>query len=159
MLDLYDVSDLLEPDERQVRAMARRFLDADVIPRVGDWWEEGLIPDELALTFGERGFLGPTLPEEYGGAGLSNVGYGLLMYELERADSGLRSFASVQGALVMYPIFAYGSEEQKREFLPELATGRKIGCFGLTEADGGSDPGAMKTRARRDGQDWILNGS
>jgi len=159
MLDLYDVNALLNSEERQVRSMARRFVDSDLIPHVSGWWEQGDYPRELAATFGELGFLGANLPEEYGGAGLSNVGYGLIMYELERADSGLRSFASVQGALVMYPIHAYGSEEQKREYLPELAAGRMIGCFGLTEADGGSDPGAMKTTARRDGDDWILNGS
>jgi glutaryl-CoA dehydrogenase len=159
MLDLYDVTGLLEDDERQVRSMARRFVDSELVPRIGEWWEEGRFPVELAGAFGEVGFLGPSLPEEYGGSGLSNVGYGLIMYELERADSGLRSFASVQGALVMYPIFAYGSDTQKREFLPELAAGRMIGCFGLTEADGGSDPGAMKTRARREGGDWLLSGS
>lgn len=159
MIDLYDVNGLLEADERQIRNMARRYLESEVMPRIGEWWEREYFPDELAGRFGELGFLGANLPEEYGGAGLSSVGYGLIMYELERVDSGLRSFASVQGALVMYPIFAYGSEEQKREFLPELAAGRKIGCFGLTEADGGSDPGAMKTRARRDGEDWVLNGS
>jgi glutaryl-CoA dehydrogenase len=159
MLDLYDVTGLLEDDERQVKTMARRFVDSEVMPSIGEWWEEGRFPQELVAGFGEVGFLGPNLPEEYGGAGLSNVGYGLIMYELERADSGLRSFASVQGALVMYPIFAYGSEEQKRRFLPDLAAGRKVGCFGLTEADGGSDPGAMKTRARRDGGDWLLSGS
>ena len=159
MLDLYDLNELLDADERQVRSVARRYMDSEVVPEIANWWEEGTFPRDLANTFGELGFLGPNLPEEYGGAGLSNVGYGLIMYELERADSGLRSFASVQGALVMYPIFAYGSEEQKREYLPELAAGRMIGCFGLTEADGGSDPGAMKTRARRDGDDWILDGS
>ncbi|MEX2535818.1 MAG: acyl-CoA dehydrogenase family protein [Trueperaceae bacterium] len=159
MLDHYDVNGLLDADERQVRSLARRYMDSEIVPKIGGWWEAGSFPKELAVRFGELGFLGPTLPEEYGGSGLSNVGYGLIMYELERADSGLRSFASVQGALVMYPIFAYGSQEQKQNLLPELASGRIIGCFGLTEADGGSDPGAMKTRARRDGNDWILNGS
>lgn len=159
MLDLYDVNGLLDADERHVRSVARRYLESEVMPEIATWWEEGAFPRELANSFGELGFLGPNLPEEYGGAGLSNVGYGLIMYELERADSGLRSFASVQGSLVMYPIFAYGSEEQKREYLPELAAGRMVGCFGLTEADGGSDPGAMKTRARRDGDEWILDGS
>lgn len=159
MLDLYDVTGLLEADERQVATMSRRFVDAEVMPQIGEWWENGTFPKELATTFGDLGFLGPTLPEEYGGAGLSSVGYGMIMYELERADSGLRSFASVQGALVMYPIYAYGSEDQKKRFLPQLASGQMIGCFGLTEADGGSDPGAMKTRARRDGSDWILDGS
>lgn len=159
MLDLYDVNGLLEDDERQVRAMARRFVDDEILPEIGQWWENGEFPRRLARRFGELGFLGPSLPEEYGGAGLSNVGYGLIMYELERADSGLRSFASVQGALVMYPIYAYGSEEQKREYLPRLASGEMVGCFGLTEADGGSDPGAMKARARRDGSDWVISGS
>jgi glutaryl-CoA dehydrogenase len=159
MLDLYDVNGLLEDDERQVRSMARRFIDAEVMGAVNGWWEQGDFPRDLVARFGELGFLGPNLPEEYGGAGLGNVGYGLIMYELERGDSGLRSFASVQGALVMYPIFAYGSEEQKLHYLPRLASGEMIGCFGLTEADGGSDPGAMKTRARRDGADWVLSGS
>jgi glutaryl-CoA dehydrogenase len=159
MLDLYDVNGLLEDDERQVRSMARRFVDTEVMDGVNGWWEKGDFPRDLVAKFGELGFLGPNLPEEYGGAGLGNVGYGLIMYELERGDSGLRSFASVQGALVMYPIFAYGSEEQKLHYLPRLASGEMIGCFGLTEADGGSDPGAMKTRARRDGADWLLSGS
>jgi glutaryl-CoA dehydrogenase len=159
MLDLFDVSALLEAEERQVSTMARRYVDDEILPEIGQWWEDGSFPRELATAFGSLGFLGPSLPEEYGGAGLSSVGYGLIMYQLERADSGIRSFASVQGALVMYPVHAYGSEEQKRRYLPELASGRLVGCFGLTEADGGSDPGAMKTRARRAGSDWILNGS
>ena len=113
---------------------------------------------KLIPKFGEMGFLGANLPTEYGASGVSNVSYGLIMYELERVDSGFRSFASVQGALVMYPIYRYGSEEQKRKYLPQLAAGKMVGCFGLTEHDGGSDPGAMKTRARRDGESYILNG-
>lgn len=159
MLDYYKFESRLEPDERQVRAAARKFLDAEVLPHIREWFEEGTLPEDLAPAFGEMGFFGPNLPTEYGAAGLSNVAYGLLMYELERIDSGIRSFASVQGALVMYPIYAYGSEEQKETYLPKLASGEMIGCFGLTEADGGSDPAAMKTRARRDGDDYILNGS
>ena len=129
------------------------------MPHIREWFEEGTLPNDLASQFGDMGFFGANLPTEYGCAGLSNVAYGLLMYELERVDSGLRSFASVQGALVMYPIYAYGSEAQRQEYLPKLASGEMIGCFGLTEADGGSDPGAMKTRARRDGDDWVLNGA
>lgn len=159
MLDFYQVQALFDDEERQTQAAARRFLDAEMLPHIRDWFEAETLPDDLGVRFGEMGFLGANLPSEYGCAGLSNVAYGLLMYELERIDSGLRSFASVQGALVMYPIFAYGSEEQKREYLPRLASGELIGCFGLTEADGGSDPGAMKTRARRDGADWVISGS
>ena len=159
MLDYYNVQELLSSEERQARAAARKFLDAEVLPHIREWFEEGILPEELAGSFGEMGFFGPNLPAEYGGAGLSNVAYGLLMYELERIDSGIRSFASVQGALVMYPIYAYGSEKQKETYLPKLASGEMIGCFGLTEAEGGSDPGAMKTRARRDGDDYVLNGS
>ena len=112
----------------------------------------------MAARFGEMGYLGATLPVEYGGAGLGSVAYGLIAYEMERIDSGLRSLMSVTGSLVIYPIHAYGSEEQKRRYLPELAAGRMVGCFGLTEHDGGSDPAAMKTRARRDGDDYILSG-
>lgn len=159
MLDYLNVADLLLPEERQVQAAVRKFVDAEILPEVARWWEEEAFPTHLIRAFGEMGLLGPTLPEAYGGAGLSSAAYGLIMYELERADSGLRSFASVQGALVMYPIYAYGSEEQKAHYLPKLATGELIGCFGLTEADGGSDPGAMNTRARRDGGDYVLTGS
>jgi glutaryl-CoA dehydrogenase len=126
---------------------------------VQGWWDEGTLPRELITTMGEMGFLGPTTPAEYGGAGVSSTAYGLICYELERADSGVRSSASVQGSLVMYPIYAYGSEDQKKKYLPELASGRMVGCFGLTESDGGSDPGAMRTKAVRDGDSYILNGA
>ena len=159
MLDFYQTSKLFDDEARQTQAAARKFLDAEMLPHIREWFEAETLPDDLATRFGEMGFFGANLPADYGCAGLSNVAYGLLMYELERIDSGLRSYASVQGALVMYPIYAYGSEEQRREYLPRLATGELIGCFGLTEADGGSDPGAMKTRARRDGSDWVLNGA
>jgi len=160
MLDFYALEDLLTPEEREIARAARRFLEKEALPHIRDWWEEGVFPTHLIPKFGEMGFLGPTLPPEYGGAGVSSAAYGLMAYELERVDSGLRSFASVQSSLVMYPIYAFGSEAQKREFLPRLARGEMVGCFGLTEPDGGSDPyGNMKTRARREGDTWVLTGS
>ncbi len=160
MLDFANVGALLSDEERAVQQAARKFLEAEALPSIRDWWEAGTFPTPLIKKFGEMGFLGANLPEEYGAAGVSNAAYGLIMYELERVDSGLRSFASVQGALVMYPIYAYGSEEQKQEFLPKLASGELVGAFGLTEPDGGSDPGGnMKTRAKRDGDHWVLNGT
>ncbi|HAL46577.1 MAG: acyl-CoA dehydrogenase [SAR202 cluster bacterium] len=159
MLDYMDVQGLLSDEERQVQSGARDFLEAEVQPDISDWWERGEFPRQLVPRLGEMGYLGANLPREYGAAGVDNVAYGLLMYELERIDSGLRSFASVQGALVMYPIHSYGSEEQKRAYLPEMAAGRSIGCFGLTEHEGGSDPGAMRTNARKDGESYVLNGT
>ncbi|MCS6869405.1 MAG: acyl-CoA dehydrogenase family protein [Thermus sp.] len=160
MLDFYALEDLLTPEEKEVQKAARRFLEKEALPHIRDWWEEGVFPAHLIPRFAELGFLGPTLPPEYGGAGVSSAAYGLIAYELERVDSGLRSFVSVQSSLVMYPIYAYGSEAQKREFLPRLARGELVGCFGLTEPDGGSDPqGNMKTRARREGDTWVLQGS
>lgn len=160
MLDFYALEDLLTPEEKEVQKAARRFLEKEALPHIRDWWEEGVFPTHLIPRFAELGFLGPTLPPEYGGAGVSSAAYGLIAYELERVDSGLRSFVSVQSSLVMYPIYAYGSEAQKREFLPKLARGELVGCFGLTEPDGGSDPeGNMKTRARREGDTWVLQGS
>ncbi len=158
MLDFYQVSSLLTEEEKQAQATARQFMDSEVIPQVNQWWEEETFPKHLTTKLGELGFLGANLPSEYGTAGVSNVAYGLIMYELERADSGLRSFASVQGALVMYPINAYGSQEQKRKYLPAMARGEVLGCFGLTEHEGGSDPGAMKTRARKDGKHYVITG-
>jgi glutaryl-CoA dehydrogenase len=159
MLDFFAVDGLLTPEQRAIQETTRRFVDREVLPGIREWWDRDEFPLHLVKTFAALGILGANLPEEYGCAGIDNIAYGLMMYELERGDSGLRSFASVQGALVMYPIFSYGSEEQKRRYLPELAAGRLIGCFGLTESDGGSDPGAMRTRARRDGDGWVLNGS
>jgi glutaryl-CoA dehydrogenase len=160
MLDFYALEDLLTPEEKEIQKAARRFLEKEALPHIRDWWEKGVFPTHLIPKFGEMGFLGPTLPPEYGGAGVSSAAYGLMAYELERVDSGLRSFASVQSALVMYPIYAFGSEAQKREFLPRLARGELVGCFGLTEPDGGSDPhGNMKTKARLEGDTWVLTGT
>lgn len=160
MLDFYALEDLLTPEEKEIQKAARRFLEKEALPHIRDWWEEGVFPTHLIPKFGEMGFLGPTLPPEYGGAGVSSAAYGLMAYELERVDSGLRSFASVQSSLVMYPIYAFGSEAQKREFLPRLAQGEMVGCFGLTEPDGGSDPhGNMKTKARLKGDTWVLTGT
>ncbi|RTG98609.1 acyl-CoA dehydrogenase family protein [Thermus scotoductus] len=160
MLDFYALEDLLTPEEKEIQKAARRFLEKEALPYIRDWWEEGVFPTHLIPRFAELGFLGPTLPPEYGGAGVSSAAYGLIAYELERVDSGLRSFVSVQSSLVMYPIYAFGSEEQKREFLPKLARGEMVGAFGLTEPDGGSDPyGNMKTKARLEGNTWVLNGT
>ena len=160
MLDFYALEDLLTPEEKGIQKAARRFLEKEALPYIRDWWEEGVFPTHLIPRFAELGFLGPTLPPEYGGAGVSSAAYGLIAYELERVDSGLRSFVSVQSSLVMYPIYAFGSEEQKREFLPKLARGEMVGAFGLTEPDGGSDPyGNMKTKARLEGDTWVLNGT
>ena len=151
-LDFFALADLLKPEEREVQRSSRAFLEAEALPGIREQWEKGEFPRHLVPRLGAQGMLGASLPAEQGGAGVSSVAYGLVMYELERIDSGLRSFASVQSALVMYPIARYGSPEQQRRYLPELGRGRLIGCFGLTESDGGSDPvGNMKTRARRDG--------
>lgn len=160
MFDEFAVHDLLLPEERLIRESVRAFCDAELLPQVADWWDEGSLPvRDVMRRFGQMGLLGPTTPEVYGGAGASYSAYGAMMYELERVDSGLRSAASVQGSLVMHPIHAFGSEEQRARWLPGLASGELIGCFGLTEPDGGSDPGAMRTRARRDGTDFVLSGN
>ncbi|MBL8996959.1 MAG: acyl-CoA dehydrogenase family protein [Gemmatimonadales bacterium] len=158
--DLFNIDAALTEEERAVRDSVRAFVDEKVLPIIGDCYVDGRFPKELIAEMGEAGYLGANLPEEYGCAGLSSVMYGLIMQELERGDSGIRSFASVQGALVMYPIFAFGSEEQKKHWLPQMAKGTKIGCFGLTEPDYGSNPAGMITRARKqkDGT-WILNGA
>ena len=159
MLDYYNMLDTAGAEEKQVQATARRFLEAEAAPEVADYWERGEFPKHLIPKLGEMGYFGANLPSDYGTAGVNNISYGLIMYELERIDSGLRSFASVQGALVMYPIYTYGSEEQRRSYLPMLASGEMIGCFGLTEHEGGSDPGAMRTTARKDGESYVLNGA
>jgi glutaryl-CoA dehydrogenase len=158
-VDFYRVDDLLSEDERMVRDTVREFVSQRVIPDADRHFEAATFPEHLIPEMARLGIFGANLPEEYGCAGMNNVAYGLVMQELERGDSGLRSFASVQGALVMYPIFAFGSEEQKRHWLPQLAAGEKIGCFGLTEPDHGSDPGSMATRATRKGDRWVLNGA
>lgn len=157
-LDYFDLEDDFSDEERMVRDTVRAWVTERYLPLCPEHFENGTFPHELTSELAELGVFGPTTPEEYGGAGLNNVANGLICQELERGDSGLRSFVSVQGSLVMYPIFAYGSEDQKREWLPRLATGEAIGCFGLTEPDFGSNPGGMLTTARRDGDDWILNG-
>ena len=148
---------LLSEEERLVRQTARQFVEDRVIPLIKDCYNQGRFPSELIAEMGEMGFLGANL-DGYGCAGMNNVEYGLVMQELERGDSGLRSFVSVQGALVMYPIHAFGSEEQKQKWLPALQSGKAIGCFGLTAPGFGSNPAGMPTRVRRDGDDWILNG-
>src|SRR5438477_3262132 len=156
-VDYLQIDSLFSEQEVLVRQTARQFVEDRVIPLVRDCFRDARFPKELISEIGRLGFLGANL-EGYGCAGMSNVEYGLVMQELERADSGLRSFASVQGALVMYPIFTYGSEEQKQRWLPALQSGRAIGCFGLTEPDFGSNPAGMLTTAVRDGDTWVLNG-
>ncbi|MFW6192577.1 MAG: acyl-CoA dehydrogenase family protein [Gemmatimonadota bacterium] len=158
-VDYFDVDALLEDEERQVRDVVRDWVDREVVPVIAEHYVEREFPVELVPQMGELGFFGANLPAEYGCAGLGDVAYGLIMQELERGDSGIRSFASVQGALVMYPIHEFGSEEQRREWLPKLASGEAVGCFGLTEPDFGSNPGGMRTRAEKDGDAWVLNGN
>ncbi|MFU8870931.1 acyl-CoA dehydrogenase family protein [Micromonospora sp. SL4-19] len=158
-LDLLDVDASLSEEERQIRAVVRQLMDDRVRPHVAGWYEDGQVPArELAREFGKLGLLGMHLTG-YGCAGASAVAYGLACLELEAGDSGVRSLVSVQGSLAMYAIWRYGSEEQKQRWLPAMAAGEAIGCFGLTEPDHGSDPASMTTRARRDGDDWILNGT
>ncbi|WFE63633.1 acyl-CoA dehydrogenase family protein [Micromonospora sp. WMMD714] len=158
-LDLLDVDASLSEEERQIRAVVRRLVDDRVRPHVADWYEDGRVPArELAREFGRLGLLGMHLTG-YGCAGASAVAYGLACLELEAGDSGVRSLVSVQGSLAMYAVWRFGSEEQKQRWLPAMAAGEAIGCFGLTEPDHGSDPASMVTRARRDGDDWILDGA
>ena len=157
--DYYDISSQLTEEELLVQKTAHEFVKNEFMPDVKEHYHSGTFPVELMTKLGELGFLGSSLPEESSGAGVSNVAYGLIMHELERGDSGLRSFASVQGALVMYPIHTYGSDMQKEKWLPRLGSGDAIGCFGLTESNFGSNPGGMVTRASKDGDDWIINGS
>jgi len=158
-VDFYRVDELLSEEEKMVRETVRAFVSERVVPAADRHFEDATFPTELIPEMANLGLFGANLPEEYGCAGMNNVAYGLVMQELERGDSGLRSFVSVQGALVMYPIHTFGSEEQKRHWLPRLARGEKIGCFGLTEPDHGSDPGSMTTRAVRKGDRWVLNGA
>ena len=158
-VDFYDVDSLLSEEERAVRDTVRQWVDDKLMPVINEHYIEGRFPKHLVPEMAELGFFGANLPEEYGCAGLNNVAYGLIMQELERGDSGVRSFASVQGALVMYPIYAFGSEEQKQHWLPKLASGEKIGCFGLPEPDYGSNPAGMITTARETKDGWVLNGA
>lgn len=158
-LDVLGIGALLSEEERLTQSEVRKFVESEITPIIADCFEEGRFPIDLIPKLAGLGVLGANLPEEYGCAGMNNVAYGLVMQELEAGDSGIRSFASVQGALCMYPIFQFGSEEQKRKWLPEMAAGKVIGCFGLTEPNFGSNPSGMLTRARRVRDGWVLNGS
>jgi glutaryl-CoA dehydrogenase len=158
-VDFYNLDGLLSEEERAVRDTVRGWVDDNLLPIIGQCYVEGRFPKQLIPGMAELGLFGANLPEEYDCAGLDNVAYGLIMQELERGDSGVRSFASVQGSLVMYPIFAFGSEEQKKKWLPEMASGKVIGCFGLTEPDYGSNPGGMITVAKETADGWVLNGA
>jgi glutaryl-CoA dehydrogenase len=158
-IDFYDIDALFSEEERMIRDMVRSFVEDRVMPIIGESYIERRFPTELIPELGELGVFGANLPEKYGCAELNNVAYGLIMQELERGDSGIRSFVSVQGALVMYPIFAFGSEEHRTGWLPKLASGEAIGCFGLTEPDYGSDPGGMITTAKKTADGWLLNGA
>ena len=157
-VDLYSVRSALTDDEKMVQDSVAKFVDEQVIPIIGECFETERFPRELVSGIAELGLLGSSI-EGYGCAGLNSVSYGLICQELERGDSGLRSFVSVQSSLCMYPIYAFGSEEQKQQWLPRMAKGEVIACFGLTEPHGGSDPANMKTRAKKQGKDWVLNGA
>ena len=157
-LDFYNLDDLLSSEEKMTRDSVRSFVQREVLPDIEKHFAQETFPRELIPRMGELGFFGANI-HGYGCAGLNNIAYGLIMQELEAADSGLRSFASVQGALAMYAIYSSGSEEQKQRYLPEMAKGKLIGCFGLTEPDHGSDPGGMETRSKKDGRGWVLNGT
>src|SRR6478736_482569 len=155
--DFLEIGSLLDDEERLLRDTVRQFVEDRILPDVADWFEEGTFPKDMAKEMGALGLLGMHL-EGYGCAGTSAVAYGLACLELEAADSGVRSLVSVQGSLAMFAIWKYGSEAQKQRWLPGMAKGELIGCFGLTEPDHGSDPAGMATRARRDGSDWVLDG-
>jgi glutaryl-CoA dehydrogenase len=157
--DFFELDTLLTEEELLVRKSIREFVEAEVSPTIAEYYEEGKFPSQLISKFGELGILGANLPEEYGCAGMNNISYGLVMQELEACDSGIRSFASVQGALCMYPIYAFGSEIQKQKYLRNMALGKVIGCFGLTEPNFGSNPGDMLTKAEKVSGGWLLNGS
>jgi glutaryl-CoA dehydrogenase len=157
--DLLGIDALLSDEERLVRTSVKQFVSAEVDPIISDCFEKGEFPHYLVPRLAEMGMLGANLPEQYGCAGMNNVAYGLVMQELEGGDSGIRSFVSVQGALCMYPIYKFGSEDQRQKFLPLMASGKVIGCFGLTEPNFGSNPGGMVTRAERVQDGWVINGS
>lgn len=157
--DFYGLESRFTSDELMIRDTVRKFVDEEIQPIIAEHFENGTFPSHIIPRLAEMGCFGATLPTEYGCAGVSNLAYGLMMRELERGDSGIRSFVSVQGTLAMYPIYQFGTEEQRRKFLPELASGRMLGAFGLTEADHGSDPSGMKTTARKVDDGYVLNGS
>jgi glutaryl-CoA dehydrogenase len=156
--DFYELEPLYAPEEKLIRDSVREFCKAELLPHIGEWWQDGIFPENLPRKFGELGVLGMTIPEEYGGLGASYLAYGLVNREIEYADSGMRSFVSVQSSLVMYPIHRYASEALKKEWLPRLASGEAIGCFGLTEPDAGSDPGSMSTKCRKVGNEYVITG-
>ncbi|HUF11895.1 MAG TPA: acyl-CoA dehydrogenase family protein [Longimicrobiales bacterium] len=158
-IDYFDLDSMLSEEERMIRDTVRAWVEDNLMPVIEDAYIERRLPKELIPQMAELGIYGANLPEEYGCAGLNNVAYGLIMQELERGDSGIRSFASVQGALCMYPIYAFGTEEQKQKYLPQMAAGEIIGCFGLTEPDFGSNPGGMRTMAKKTADGWVLNGA
>lgn len=156
--DFYELEPLYTPEERLMRDSVREFVRGEILPHIGEWWQAGVFPPELPRKFGELGVLGVTLPEEYGGLGASYTAYGLINREIEYGDSGMRSFVSVQSSLVMYPIYTYGREELKRRWLPRLASGEAVGCFGLTEPDAGSDPASMQTKVKKVGNRYVISG-
>lgn len=157
--DFYQIDDLLTGEHKLIRESIRDFVKKEISPNIEDWAENSYFPSEIINKFGEIGAFGPTIPVEYGGGGLDYISYGIIMQEIERGDSGMRSIASVQGSLVMYPISIFGSEEQKKKYLPKLASGEYLGCFGLTEADHGSNPNGMVTNFKDIGDYYLLNGS
>lgn len=157
--DYYLLDELLSDEHKLIRDTVRAWIKKEVSPNIEDWAQNNHFPTHLVPQMGELGVFGPTVPTEYGGGGLDYISYGLMMQEIERCDSGMRSTASVQGSLVMYPIYAYGSEEQRKKYLPKLASGEWLGCFGLTEPDSGSDPGSMITNIKDAGDHVILNGA
>ncbi|UZR94848.1 acyl-CoA dehydrogenase family protein [Chondrinema litorale] len=157
--DFYEIDDLLTEEHKMIRDSVRQFVQKEILPIIEDCCEQAVFPKHLVKEFGELGAFGPNIPEEYGGGGLDNISYGLIMQEIERGDSGMRSTVSVQSSLVMYPIYMFGSEEQKQKYLPKLASGEMLGCFGLTEPDFGSNPSGMLTNIKDAGDHYILNGS
>ncbi|GAB3666066.1 acyl-CoA dehydrogenase family protein [Echinicola sediminis] len=158
-VDFYHMDDLLTEEHRLIRQSIRDFVKKEISPKIEEWAQQAVFPEEIIKKFGAVGAFGPQIPQEYGGGGLDYISYGLIMQEIERGDSGMRSTVSVQGSLVMFPIYAFGSESQKQKYLPRLASGELLGCFGLTEPDHGSDPGGMKTHFKDMGDHYLLNGA
>ena len=158
-LDYFNIDELLTDEHKLIRKSIRDFVKKEISPNIEKWAQDAYFPSDIVKKFGDVGAFGPTIPEEYGGGGLDYISYGLIMQEIERGDSGMRSTASVQGSLVMYPIYAYGSEEQRKKYLPKLASGEWLGCFGLTEPDFGSNPGGMLTNIKDMGDHYLLNGA
>ncbi len=157
--DFYAIDSLLSEEHKLIRSSIRDFVKKEISPYIEDWAQRAHFPYEIVKKFGEVGAFGPTIPHEYGGGGLDYISYGIIMQEIERGDSGMRSTASVQGSLVMYPIFKFGSEQQRKKYLPKLASGEWLGCFGLTEPDHGSNPGGMVTNFKDNGDHYLLNGA